>query len=395
MIIPKANRLNQAETYYFARKLAEIKELNEKGYDIINLGIGSPDLPPPAEVTLALTQALDEKDANMYQSYKGIPALCEAFSNWYDRHFSVKINPTTEILPLIGSKEGVMHISMAFLNEGDEVLVPNPGYPSYSMTTKLAGGIVRNFDLEESLNWLPDLDKLRKEDLSKVKIMWINYPNMPTGGNADINFYKDLVAFAKEKNILICHDNPYTFILNDHPINIFQVEGAMDVALELTSVSKNYNMAGWRVGAVTGKKEYIDEILKYKSNMDSGMFKPLQRGAIAALSMGDEWFSNLNETYKKRKKIASNILESAGCTIASEGAGMFVWASIPSMYDHAEELAEIILHEGRVFLTPGHIFGDNGSRYLRISLCSNEATLETALQRVMALKLKEEKPVSI
>jgi LL-diaminopimelate aminotransferase len=395
MIIPKANRLNQAETYYFARKLAEIKELNEKGYDIINLGIGSPDLPPPTEVTLALTQALDEKDANMYQSYKGIPALCQAFSNWYDRHFNVKINPSTEILPLIGSKEGVMHISMAFLNEGDEVLVPNPGYPSYSMTAKLAGGIVRNFDLEESLNWLPDLDKLRKEDLSKVKIMWINYPNMPTGGNADINFYKDLVAFAKEKNILICHDNPYTFILNDHPINIFQVEGAMDVALELTSVSKNYNMAGWRVGAVTGKKEYIDEILKYKSNMDSGMFKPLQRGAIAALSMGDDWFSSLNETYKKRKKIASNILESAGCTIASEGAGMFVWASIPSMYDHAEELAEIILHEGRVFLTPGHIFGDKGNRYLRISLCSNEATLETALQRVMALKLKEEKPVSI
>ncbi len=394
-MIQKANRLNQAETYYFARKLAEIRELNAKGYDIINLGIGSPDLPPPAEVTKALVDALNEKDANMYQPYKGIPELCGAFAQWYKNHFDVAIDSNSEILPLIGSKEGVMHISMAFLNEGDEVLVPNPGYPSYSMTAKLAGAVVRNFELEESLNWLPDLEKLRKEDLSKVKMMWINYPNMPTGGNANLAFYQDLVAFAKEKNILICHDNPYTFILNENPVNIFQVEGAMEVALELTSVSKNYNMAGWRVGAVTGQKAYIDEILKFKSNMDSGMFKPMQRGAIAALSMGQEWFDQLNAIYTRRKKIASAILESAGCTIASEGAGMFVWARIPETYHHCEELTELILHDARVFLTPGHIFGDKGNRYVRISLCSDEATLEKALSRVEVLNLHQQMQASI
>jgi LL-diaminopimelate aminotransferase len=386
-MIPKATRLNQAETYYFAKKLAEIREMNARGLDIINLGIGSPDLAPPVEVTDALTAALTEKDAHQYQAYKGIPDLCIAFAKWYKTHFDVTIDPTTETLPLIGSKEGVMHIAMTFLNEGVEVLVPNPGYPSYSMTTKLAGGVVRNFELKEELNWLPDLDAMDKEDLSKVKLMWINYPNMPTGGNADLAFYEKLVAFATKHNILICHDNPYTFILNEKPVNIFQIPGAKEVALELTSVSKNYNMAGWRVGAVTGQKAYIDEILKFKSNMDSGMFKPIQRAAIAALGMDNSWFTYLNDIYKKRKQIASKILEAAGCKIASEGAGMFVWASIPDQYNHAEDLSEIILHQGKVFLTPGHIFGDKGNRYLRISLCSDEATLETALARVKALQL--------
>jgi LL-diaminopimelate aminotransferase len=386
-MIQKATRLNQAETYYFAKKLAQIREMNTAGLDIINLGIGSPDLAPPIEVTNALTSALQEKDAHQYQAYKGIPDLCKAFSDWYKNHFSVTVDSSTEVLPLIGSKEGVMHIAMTFLDEGDEVLVPNPGYPSYSMTTKLAGGVVRNFELKEELNWLPDLDVLDKEDLTKVKLMWINYPNMPTGGNANLVFYEKLVAFAKKHNILICHDNPYTFILNENPINIFQINGAMDVAIELTSVSKNYNMAGWRVGAVTGQKAYIDEIMKYKSNMDSGMFKPVQRAAIAALGMEQDWFDYLNGIYTKRKKIASQILKAAGCTIASEGAGMFVWASIPEEYNHAEDLSEIILHQGKVFLTPGHIFGDKGNRYLRISLCSDEATLEKALDRVKQLQL--------
>jgi aspartate/methionine/tyrosine aminotransferase len=386
-MIEKASRLNQAETYYFAKKLAEIRAMNAQGMDIINLGIGSPDLPPPDEVTAALTAALQEKDAHQYQAYKGIPDLCKAFADWYHTHFHVTIDPSTQVLPLIGSKEGVMHIAMTFLNEGDEVLVPNPGYPSYSMTTKLAGGVVRNFELKEELNWLPDLEALDKEDLSKVKLMWINYPNMPTGGNANLDFYEQLVAFAKKHNILICHDNPYTFILNDNPINIFQIDGAMDVALELTSVSKNYNMAGWRVGAVTGQKAYIDEILKFKSNMDSGMFKPVQRAAIAALGMGQDWFDYLNDIYIKRKVIASQILEASGCKIASEGAGMFVWASIPDQYSKAEDLSEILLQQGRVFITPGHIFGDKGERYLRISLCSDEDTLYKALDRVSALQL--------
>ncbi len=387
-MIEIAKRLHQAETYYFAKKLAEIRELNAQGLDIINLGIGSPDLPPPSEVSTALISALAEKDAHQYQAYKGIPELTSAFANWYKNHFNVEINAATEVLPLIGSKEGVMHISMTFLNEGDEVLVPNPGYPSYSMNGKIAGATVRYFDLEESLNWLPDLEKLSNQDLSKVKLMWINYPNMPTGGNATLAFYEALIIFAKKHNILICHDNPYTFILNEKPVNIFEVEGAKDVVLELTSLSKNYNMAGWRIGAVTGEKKYIDEIMKFKSNMDSGMFKPAQKAAVAALNMPTSWFDSLNEIYTKRKVIATKILKASGCEIASEGAGMFVWAKIPSSYNHAEILSNEVLNKARVFITPGHIFGSKGNEYLRISLCSDEAQLDIALERIIQAKIK-------
>jgi LL-diaminopimelate aminotransferase len=392
-MIQTANRLNQAETYYFAKKLAEIRLMNAKGLDIINLGIGSPDLLPPAEVTEALLAALNDKDAHQYQAYKGIPELTLAFATWYKNHFNVEIDSSTEVLPLIGSKEGVMHISMTFLNEGDEVLVPNPGYPSYSMNAKIAGATVRYFDLEEELNWLPDLHKLATQDLSKVKLMWINYPNMPTGGNANRAFYQELIAFAKEHNILICHDNPYTFILNEKPVNIFEVDGAKEVALELTSLSKNYNMAGWRIGAVTGDKKYIDEIMKFKSNMDSGMFKPAQKAACAALGMPQSWFGSLNEIYTKRKVIASQILEECGCSLASEGAGMFVWAKIPNDFHHAEILSEIILNDAKVFITPGHIFGSNGDRYLRISLCSDEAQLNRALDRIKKIDLKNRKTI--
>lgn len=386
-MIASSNRIAQAETYYFAKKLAEIRELNARGFDVINLGIGSPDLPPPSEVVQELTNALNDKDAHQYQPYKGIAQLTNAFSSWYKNHFDVSIDAQNEILPLIGSKEGVMHISMTFLNEGDKVLVPNPGYPSYSMNASIAGAKVRYFDLEEKLNWLPDLTLLDQQDLSKVKLMWINYPNMPTGGNATLSFYEDLVAFAKKNNILICHDNPYTFILNDNPVNIFSVEGAKDVVIELTSLSKNYNMAGWRIGAVAGQKSYIDEIMKFKSNMDSGMFKPIQKAAAIALGMPQNWFDELNEIYKKRKAIAIEILKETGCHIASEGAGMFVWAKIPTNYHHAEQLSEILLHNAKVFITPGHIFGSNGDRYLRISLCSDEEQLNKALTRI-----KENKP---
>jgi aspartate/methionine/tyrosine aminotransferase len=322
-----------------------------------------------------------------YQSYKGIPELTKAFAAWYKNHFNVNVDPNTEILPLIGSKEGVMHIAMSFLNPGDKVLVPNPGYPAYAMTAKLTGSEIVNFDLKAELNWLPDLDELSKMDLSGVKMMWVNYPNMPTGGNADLAFFKKLVAFGRKHNILICHDNPYTFILNDNPVSILQVEGAMETALELTSLSKNYNMAGWRIGAVAGQKSSIDSILKFKSNMDSGMFKPLQLAAVEALSCGDEWFKPLNEIYLKRKEIAVEIMKAVGCDPLQSGAGMFVWAKIPSEVENAEILADDILYKGKVFITPGYIFGSNGERYLRISLCSDELQLLQALDRVKSLKL--------
>lgn len=384
-MISTAKRIGQVETYYFAKKLAEIRMLNDKGCDIINLGIGSPDLPPPAEVVDALVNALSDSNAHQYQPYKGIPELTQAFAAWYKNHFEVEINAAEEILPLIGSKEGVMHISMTFLNEGDEVLVPNPGYPSYSMNAQIAGATVRYFDLEEKMNWLPDLKKLDKEDVSKVKLMWINYPNMPTGGNATLAFYEELIAFAKKHHILVCHDNPYTFILNDNPVNIFSAPGSKEVVLELTSLSKNYNMAGWRIGAVTGDKKYIDELLKFKSNMDSGMFKPIQKAASIALAMQKPWFDHINSIYRLRKTIATQILLASGCSIAEEGAGMFVWAKISDSYDNAEQLSEILLHKANVFITPGHIFGEKGHRYLRISLCSNETQLNEALKRIKEL----------
>jgi LL-diaminopimelate aminotransferase len=386
MMIRESDRLQVAETYYFAKKLAEIRTMNETNeIKVINLGIGSPDLPPPTGVTEKLKEYATRPDVHAYQSYKGLPELNEAFAAWYKTHFDVNLDPKTELLPLIGSKEGVMHISMSFLNPGDQVLVPNPGYPAYAMTAKLAGAEIVYFDLESHLNWLPDLDKLEQLDLSKVKLMWVNYPNMPTGGNATIDFFKKLIAFGQRHNILICHDNPYTFILNDSPISIMQVEGAKSCALELTSLSKNYNMAGWRVGAVAGDKYYIDTILKFKSNMDSGMFMPIQIAAIEALGQDQSWFDYLNGIYAERKKVAITIMENIGCTPLLDGAGMFVWASIPSDIKDAETLADEILYESKVFITPGHIFGDVGMRYLRISLCSDVEQLNNALQRVKTL----------
>lgn len=382
MIAP-AQRLSDVTTYYFARKLAEIDVMNhDGGPEVLNLGIGSPDLLPPNIVMESLQSALKTPDAHKYQSYKGIPALRNAFVGWYKDQFDVNVQPDTQILPLMGSKEGVMHISMSFLNPGDEVLVPNPGYPSYAMCTRLAGGIPIDMPLVENLGWKPDLEALAKKDLTKVKIMWINYPNMPTGARADLKFFNDLVVFAKQHNILICHDNPYTFILNDHPISIFNAIGSDECALELVSLSKCYNMAGWRVGAVIGAKPYIDTILTFKSNMDSGMFRPVQEAAAVALGLGADWTENLNKQYQKRKNAACDIMDFLGLKHDKKGAGLFVWGKIDNPIFDAESLSNKILYDARVFITPGHIFGSQGDRYLRISLCSPEKEMRSAQERI-------------
>ena len=383
MKIKQSKRLETVSTYYFAQKLAEIAALNAKNdVQIINLGIGSPDLLPPKEVIDILKTSADEFDANKYQSYKGQPVLRSAFSKWYKRHFDVLINPDSEVLPLIGSKEGIMHIHMSLLNGGDEVLVPNPGYPAYSMKAALAGANTVFYDLKAENKWLPDLAELDSKDLSKVKLMWINYPHMPTGASADIAFYSKLVAFAKKHEIIICHDNPYAFILNDSPISILQIEGAQDWCVELVSLSKCYNMAGWRVGALVGHQNMINTVMKFKSNMDSGMYKPLQLAAAKALSMGQDWMDSLNKVYANRKKIAQEIMEEIGAEYESDKVGMFVWAKIKNSTLTSAEFCDKILYDAKVFISPGHIFGSNGEGYVRISLCSDEEILRSALDRI-------------
>jgi len=312
------------------------------------------------------------------------------FSSWYSNHFSVDIDPTKEVLPLMGSKEGIMHIHMSLLDEGDEVLVPNPGYPAYRMTAALAGASTRFYDLKAENDWLPDLKFLGSQDLSKVKIMWINYPHMPTGARADLSFYKELVAFGKDNDIIICHDNPYTFILNDRPVSIMQIEGAKDTCVELISLSKCYNMAGWRIGGMIAHENMINTVLKFKSNMDSGMYKPLQIAAARALSMGQEWMDSLNEVYTKRKKLAEDIMTEVGAVFEQGTAGLFVWAKIKDSDMSSAEFCDEILYNAKVFITPGHIFGSNGEGYIRISLCSDESTLSAALDRIKASKTKNQ-----
>lgn len=387
MKIKEATRLESVETYYFAKKLAEIAKLNSSNeIQIINLGIGSPDLLPPQEVIDTLKDSASNVDANKYQSYKGLPILRDAFANWYNHFFQVAINSDKEVLPLMGSKEGIMHISMSLLNPGDEVLVPDPGYPTYRMTAALAGATPRFYNLKPENNWLPDLNELDSQDLSKVKLMWINYPHMPTGTKADISFYHDLIAFARERDILICNDNPYVFILNDSPISILQVEGAKNQCLELISLSKCYNMAGWRIGALIGHENAINTVLKFKSNMDSGMYRPLQEAAVKALSMDESWMRSLDDIYIKRKKIAQSIMSELGAKFEENSVGLFVWAKVEEQTKTVEEFCDDILKESKVFITPGHIFGKNGEGYIRISLCSSEALLQDALERIKALK---------
>lgn len=380
-IIPTSNRLGETKEYYFSTKLRELAALRAAGKDIISLGIGSPDMPPAPEVIAALTKAANQPNTHGYQPYAGLPKLRHAFSGWYARYFDVELDPDTEILPLIGSKEGIMHISMAFLNPGDEVLVPNPGYPTYRSATELAGGVIRGYRLSDATNWLPDLVALEASDLSKVKIMWVNYPHMPTGTAAPEGFYEELVSFAHRNEILLCNDNPYAFILTDSRKSLLSVPGAKEVAIELSSLSKAQNMAGWRVGAVAGAKEYLKSIVRFKSNMDSGTFRPVQEAAAVALGLGPEWYDGLNAHYRRRQKIAFRIMDHLNCTYRKDQVGLFVWAQCPAGKD-GYAISDDALYNKDVFLTPGGIFGDEGTDYIRISLCSTEERLSEALERL-------------
>jgi aspartate/methionine/tyrosine aminotransferase len=382
-MISKANRLNDVKEYYFSIKLREVGQLIAAGKPIISLGIGSPDLNPSNEVLEAITGSLNDVMAHGYKSYQGLPELRNAMSNFYKKYFDVSVNPANEILPLMGSKEGIMHISMAFLNEGDQVLIPNPGYPTYSSVTKLVGAEAIHYNLTEESSWLPNYEEIEKNDLSKVKIMWVNYPHMPTGTKASDALFVELIAFAKKHNILIVNDNPYSFILNENPKSIFQYEGAKDVALELNSLSKSFNMAGWRVGMVLGADKYLKEVLKVKSNMDSGMFYGIQKGAIKALELSNDWFEDLNKVYAKRRALTWKILDALNCVYNKENGGMFVWAKLPEGIT-SEQMTDKMLYEKDVFLTPGTVFGSNGEGYIRLSLCIQEEKLIEVLERVSA-----------
>ena len=388
MNIKQASRLNSVKEYYFSKKLKEIADLRAAGKDIINLGIGNPDLPPSDASRKKMEEALWQNNKHGYQSYRGAPELRKGIADWYQKYYQVEVNPENEILPLIGSKEGIMHIAMSFLEEGDETLVPNPGYPTYRTASMLAGAKVINYNLEEELGWMPDLEKLEQQDLSKVKIMWVNFPNMPTGAAATSEFLEKLVSFAKRNEILLVNDNPYSFILRDQPISLLSIEGAKEVVLELNSLSKSHNMAGWRIGMLLGKKEWIDIVMKFKSNMDSGMFLPLQLGAVEALNNPPEWFSKLNEIYRKRQKEVFKILERLNCTFQKDQGGMFVWAKIPSNYNDCYALSDEVLYKTNVFLTPGGIFGSQGDQFIRISLCNKIEVFEKSLERINKISLE-------
>lgn len=388
MNVKQASRLDAVKEYYFSKKLKEIADLRASGKDIINLGIGNPDLPPSDAVRKALETAMWNDGMHGYQSYRGAPQLRKAIAEWYAKYYEVEVDADNEVLPLIGSKEGIMHISMSFLEDGDEVLVPNPGYPAYRTASMLAGATIKEYALEEALGWLPDLEKLESQDLSKVKIMWVNYPNMPTGAAATKEFYNKLIAFAHRNEILIINDNPYSFILRDKPMSLLSVDGAMDVAMELNSLSKSHNMAGWRVGMLLGKKELITTVLKFKSNMDSGMFLPLQLGAVEALSTDKEWHDEMNQTYKERQAIVFQIMEKLGCTFDRNQGGMFVWAKIPDTYSDCYELSDEVLYNTNVFVTPGGIFGSKGNKYVRISLCNTVDTLKKSMRMLTPKPLK-------
>lgn len=381
-MIQPARRLESVQEYYFAAKLREIAQLRSEGRPILNLGIGSPDLPPHPSVIAALQSGGEHPQAHGYQSYTGIPALRLAWSVWYNRYYGVTLNPDNEILPLIGSKEGIVHVAMAFLEAGDVALVPDPGYPAYSAATRLAGAEVQFYDLTEQNNWLPDLDALEKTDLSRVKILWANYPQMPTGAPGSAAVFQQLVDFGKRHNILIVNDNPYSFILNDTPRSILAAEGASGVAIELNSLSKSHNMAGWRVGMVAGHADYLRSVLRFKSNMDSGQFLPVQQAAVAALQLGTDWHRDLNATYRARQRAAFGLLEKIDCQFDTAQQGLFVWGKIPDRYADGYTLSDELLYQKNVFLTPGGIFGSNGERYVRVSLCSAVGVLEEAVVRV-------------
>jgi LL-diaminopimelate aminotransferase len=381
-MIKTANRIATVEEYYFSKKLAEVRGLDSPEFPVINLGIGSPDMAPSSETIDALISTSQKASSHGYQNYKGIPALRKGIQSFYKTTYNVDLDIETEILPLMGSKEGIMHIAMAFVNEGDEVLIPDPGYPTYSSVAKLVGAKVSTYQLKESLDWGIDVEELKQRDLSKVKIMWVNFPHMPTGRTASRAELKELVDLARKNNFLIVNDNPYSLILNDSPLSILSIEGADEVALELNSLSKSHNMAGWRIGWVAGNKNYVDAVLRVKSNMDSGMFLGLQQAAVEALKNGDTWFTELNAVYKNRRTAAQKVLSELGCSYSEKQSGLFVWAKAPEKVNDVEKWIDEILYGTKVFITPGFIFGEGGRRFIRISLCATEEKLLEAHGRI-------------
>lgn len=380
-MITTARRLDHVQEYYFSRKLREVRALQSAGKPVINMGIGSPDLAPATAVVEAVQKAMLQPMAHQYQSYQGLPELREAMAHFYSRNFHVMVNPDSEILPLMGSKEGILHIAMAFLNEGDGVLIPNPGYPTYASVANLVGAESVFYDLKAGRNWEPDFEALEKQDLSNVKLMWVSYPHMPTGATGSLELFEKLVAFAKKHHILLVNDNPYSFILNDNPLSILQVEGAKEVALELNSLSKTFNMAGWRVGMVLGESKLIQAVLKVKSNMDSGMFYGIQKGAIEALKSDAAWFGQQNEIYTQRRQLVFELAQKLNCTYDENSVGLFVWAKLPEGETSAEAFVDRLLYDKDVFIAPGTIFGSNGEGYIRFSLCVEEAKIKEILNR--------------
>ena len=386
--IQPADRLASVQEYYFSRKLKEVAQMNARGLDVISLGIGSPDMPPSQQTIDTLCREAQNPSAHGYQPYVGIPEMRQGMADFYQRWYGVELNPNTEIQPLIGSKEGILHVTLAFVNPGDKVLVPNPGYPTYTSLSKLLGAQIINYDLLEEKNWQPDFEALERMDLSGVKLMWTNYPNMPTGAVATMDLFRKLVDFARRHNIVVVNDNPYSLILNEHPISLLQVPGAKECCIEFNSMSKSQNMPGWRVGWISTNAQFIQWILKVKSNVDSGMFRPLQLAAAEALHNTDEWHANYNrEIYGKRRAVAEEIMRTLGCTFDPTQVGMFLWGRIPDSYAHVEDLTELVLHKARVFITPGFIFGSNGERYIRISLCAKEEQMQEALARIKAVMI--------
>ncbi|WP_369869595.1 pyridoxal phosphate-dependent aminotransferase [Bacteroides sp. OM05-12] len=385
--IKPADRLESVSEYYFSRKLKEVAQMNAEGKNVISLGIGSPDMPPSEATIKALCENAMLPDVHGYQPTTGTPELRKAFAEWYKKWYDVELNPDTEIQPLIGSKEGILHVTLAFVNVGDAVLVPNPGYPTYTSLSKLLGAEIINYNLKEENGWMPDFEELEKMDLSRVKLMWTNYPNMPTGANASMELYEKLVDFARKHNIVIVNDNPYSFILNEKPISLLSVPDAKECCIEFNSMSKSHNMPGWRVAMLASNAQFVQWILKVKSNIDSGTFRSIQLAAVQALQNNAEWHEEMNiKLYRRRRHLAEEIMKALGCTFDEKQVGMFLWGKIPALYNNVEELTEKVLHEARVFITPGFIFGSNGARYIRISLCCKEDKLSEALDRIKIMK---------
>ena len=387
--IAPARRLDSVKEYYFSKKLKEIAQLNANGADIISLGIGGPDRPPHKDVIDTLCSEAAVASNHSYQPYVGIPQLRQAFAEWYLRFYSVSLDANTEIQPLIGSKEGILHTTLAFVNPGDGVLVPNPGYPTYSSVSRLAEAEIFTYDLLEDNNWQPDFDQLEAMPLDKIKLMWVNYPNMPTGAQASMELFQRLVDFGKRHGIVIVNDNPYSFILHEKPLSILSVPGAKDIAIEMNSMSKSHNMAGWRIGMLASNPQFIQWILKVKSNIDSGQFKPMMLAAVKALEAPDSWYEDVNATYSRRRKIAEKIMATLGCSFDPRQGGLFLWGKIADDMESAEAVSDMLLYDARVFITPGFIFGSNGNRYIRISLCATEEKMNEALERIIEMKNKQ------